>query len=84
MELIMITKNTKLTFGKYKGRKLKNCPPRYLKWVSEHLADSDFHAWAIIAKEVYQKRKEEDGVIDDLEKTADDFLRNHGINPKNL
>ena len=84
MELIMVTKNTKLTFGKHRGRKLKDCPLGYLKWISEHLVDSDFHAWATIAKEVYQKRKEENEVIDDLEKAADDFLRDHGINPKNL
>jgi len=80
----MITKNTKLPFGKHKGRKLKDCPLGYLKWVSEHLVDSDFHVWAMIAKEVCQKRQEENETIDNLEKAADEFLREHGIDPKNL
>ena len=80
----MITKNTKLTFGKHKGCKLKDCPLGYLKWVSEHLVDSDFHAWAIIAKEVYQKRQKENDIEDNLEKAADEFLRSHGFDPKNL
>jgi hypothetical protein len=80
----MITKNTRLPFGKHKGRKLKNCPISYLKWVSEHLVDSDFHNWAVKAKEIFETHKKEDEYTDNLEKAADDFLRKHGIDPNNL
>ena len=80
----MVTKNTRLPFGKHKGKKLKDCPASYLKWVSEHLTDSDFHSWSIAAKEIFEIHKKEDKFTGDLEEAADDFLRKHGINPNNL
>lgn len=79
-----ITENTKLTFGKHKGTPLKYCPQEYLKWLSENLADGDFHEWAKTAKETLIKLNEEGAEAASLEKQANDFLRSHGIDPKQL
>lgn len=47
------------------------------------LKDTDFHEWAMAAKKVLETREVEDAPLEDLERQADDFLRQAGINPKN-
>lgn len=79
----MVTKDSKLNFGVHKGKKLSNCPRKYLEWMKTKLIDTDFHEWAMAASEVLEARKA-DSKYDDLEAAADDFLRSHGINPKRI
>ena len=81
----MVTERTKIPFGKtHRGRRLKDCPDSYLKWVSVHLWESDFHEFALVAKSVLEERIESDSSVSALEHAADDFLRNHGVDPKTL
>ena len=79
-----VTENTKFPFGKYKRKRLRDCPDGYLRWVAEHLLDTDFHEFAYIAGKVLVKREKEDTPIQDLEFAADEFLKSKGINPKKL
>jgi len=79
-----VTENTRLPFGKYKRKRLRDCPNDYLKWVVSHLLDTDFHEFAYIAGKVLEKREKEDAPIQDLELAADEFLRKHNIDPKKL
>lgn len=79
-----VTANTRLPFGKYKRKRIRDCPDGYLRWAGEHLIDTDFHEFAHVAKQVLEKREKEDAPIQDLELAADDFLKKHGINPKKL
>lgn len=81
---MMITENTKLPFGKHKRKRLRDCPDNYLRWVGENLLDTDFHEYAFIAKKILEKREREDAPVYDLNLAADEFLRNHGYNPKKL
>lgn len=37
--------NTKITFGKYKGQKLKDIPDEYLRWVLENVTPLTFAAY---------------------------------------
>lgn len=75
----MITENTKLTFGKHKGKPLKNCPQDYLKWVAENLLNTDFHEWAVAAAQVRSTLVAEGAEATSLEAQADDFLKKHGF-----
>lgn len=85
-----ITPNSRLTFGKYgptsrrSGKKLCECPLDYLEWIANNLRDSDFHEWAIVAQEIVRNRKIEDAPTEDLEKQADQFLRDAGFDPRNM
>lgn len=76
----MVAEDSILPFGKYKNRRMKDCPIDYIKWIADSLADTDFHEYAIVAKD-YVARYEHEL---DVEKAADDFLRQHGFNPNNL
>lgn len=78
----MTTPNTKLPFGKYKGRRLKECPLDYLHWMSNNLGGTDLHEWAVAASVMAKQIHKDD--CGDLEEKADDFLRKHGIDPRRL
>ena len=80
----MISPDSKLSFGKYKGKKLKDCPITYLRWLGENLIDSNFHEYAYVAKDLADEYSKDDKHVGDLEEAADDFLRSKGIDPKNL
>ena len=81
----MITKRTKIPFGKmHRGKYLNDCPSSYLQWVSTKLWDTDFHEFALVARAILGERETEDSAPLDLEQAADEFLRSHGINPKAL
>jgi hypothetical protein len=80
----MITENTKFTFGKHKGKPLKNCPLDYLEWISTKLLNTDFHDWALASGEVHKKLIAEGATTTSLEEQANVFLRSHGIDPKRL
>lgn len=83
--IISITENTRLTFGKHgptrrrSGKKLKECPKSYLQWMVDNLRDTDFHEWALAAQKIIETRTEEDAPIEDLEKQADEILRDAGF-----
>lgn len=75
----MITKSSRLTFGKYRGHKLDECPMDYLRWMAANLKDTDFHEWAT-ASAVFLKEIEKDQrVTGSLEEQADALLRAHGF-----
>ena len=74
--------NSRLTFGKHKGIPLKNCPTNYLTWVITNLLDTDFHEWAVLAKKVIATREKEGAKEEELVQSADEFLKEHGIDPK--
>lgn len=80
-----ITRQSKVTFGKHKGRKLSLLDSGYLRWMVDKLGDSDMHAWAAAAREeldVRKKEKRQEETFADLEKEADRILRDAGVNPK--
>lgn len=81
----MVTENTKIPFGKTnRGKRLRDCTTSYLKWVGKNLWDTDFHTFATVAREIVEQREKEEQVVGDLEEAADEFLRQHGIDPKKL
>lgn len=80
----MITENSRLTFGKHKGKKISTCPVGYLKWMADNLVDTDFHEYAIVARRIAKKREKEDIRTMNLEKAGDEFLKQHGIDPRGL
>lgn len=75
----MITENSKLTFGKHKGKILKYCPLDYLEWLHKNLSGGDFHEWAKVAGQVHDTLKKEGAVNNSLDEMADAFLRKHGV-----
>ena len=77
-----VTSNSRIPFGPYKKMKMKDCPDRGLTWMVEHLVESDLCQFAQVAKQLLKERGENS--VEDLEKQADDFLREHGIDPKTL
>jgi len=79
-----ITPNSKVTFGKYRGRKLRDCDTGYLEWMVRKLGDGDLHAWAVAARQeldVRKKEKRQQARSEDLEKQADQILRDAGYKP---
>ena len=62
---------SKMTFGKYNGRKIKNLPKYYLEWMVDNLEKP----YSSLAKEVL----EEENLDIDLEAAADEFLIEHGF-----
>jgi hypothetical protein len=79
----MVTRNTRLTFGKHKNKPLKSLDDSYLKWMVESMS-SDFEEWSKAAKAELDLRTSEDTVSGDLEEQADAFLRQHGVDPNDL
>ena len=83
--LCVVTKNTRIPFGRtYRGKRLRDCPLSYLKWVSMNLWDTDLHEFAYISKQLVAEREEDETEITDLEEAADAFLKKHGVDPKKL
>jgi hypothetical protein len=79
-----ITRNSKLTFGKHKGQKLRNCPQDYVEWMAENLMDSDLTLWAQAAKQELVERKKESYDVrhrENLQAQADEILRKAGYKP---
>ncbi len=79
-----ITRQSKLTFGKHKGRKLSTCDTGYLRWMVDKLTDSDLYLWANAAQTELDVRQKE-GALDQahlsLEQQADELLRKAGFKP---
>ena len=79
-----ITRQSKITFGKHKGRKISTCDTGYLRWIVAKLTDSDLYAWAAAAEAELAVRAKE-GRLDEqhktLEQQADDLLRKAGFKP---
>ena len=80
----MPSRDSYLTFGIHKHRKLKDLPTHYLKWMSKNLIDTEFHEWALAAKEELETTRKYDSKWDDLEEQANQFLREHGVDPRAL
>lgn len=80
----MVSPSSRLIFGKYKGCPLNKCPIQYLQWMGDNLLNSDFHEWAIVARTLVDEMADEIKNNEDLEQKADDFLKSHGFNPKNM
>jgi uncharacterized protein (DUF3820 family) len=78
-----ITSSTRISFGKYKGRKLRDIPPTYLNWMINHMWDGEFHEWALAAQKELKDR-EKDERFSSLEEEADEILRRAGYDPKSL
>jgi hypothetical protein len=78
----MPTTNSKLPFGKHRGMPLEQCPVDYLQWMASKLRDSDFHEWAVLAKEVLKTKSPRERKLENLDQAADDFLKEHGVDPK--
>ncbi|MBT3279560.1 MAG: hypothetical protein HN909_03930 [Phycisphaerales bacterium] len=84
-----ITANSVVPFGAYgaKGKKLSLQTDTFLNWMVRTLMESDKCAWAHAAKEELARRKKGKGkgtisTQGDLDTAAADFLKKHGINPK--
>lgn len=78
-----MNRDTRLPFGKHKGKSLRQCDKGYLEWMATKMSD-DFQEWKELAKDELKLRKEEDTIAGDLEKQADAFLRSKGFDPKAL
>ena len=78
----MATPRSRLPFGKHRGMPVEQCPVEYLQWMSRKLRDSDFHEWAVVAREVLKTKSKREQKTQDLDQAADDFLKRHGVDPK--
>lgn len=77
-----IVPSSRLTFGKHRGKAMKDCPTDYLKWMSKNLAESDFFQWAQAADRVLKQREKDTNIErPDLEAEADRILRDAGFKP---
>lgn len=87
---VRISENSRLTFGKHgpkgsrRGKKLCECPRTYLRWMAKDLIDTDFHEWAIAAQDFLDRVESEEATLQNLDDAADEFLRQHNIDPKKL
>ena len=73
-----ITPNSKIPFGNIcKNRRIKDCPNDYLAWCAKTLLDTDFHEYALAAKQELDDRSKDGS----LEEQAEAFLRRHGVDP---
>lgn len=70
---------TVLNFGKHNGKSISQLPTDYLRWLAKQ-SNTDLEYWAGLAKIELSERGEEE----DLQAMADDFLRQHGIEPDSL
>lgn len=68
-----LSSESKILFGKYRGRKLKECPDSYLKWMTQTMTKESFAEWGVAAQEELDLRKALGG--GDLEAQADAILR---------
>ena len=77
-----ITRNSKLTFGRCKGKKLSLCETSYLEWMVAKLMDSDLCEWAQAARAELAARTQEDRPDQrSLKEQADQILRDAGFKP---
>lgn len=77
-----ITRNSKLAFGRHKGRKLSLCDTDYLEWMAAKLMDSDLCEWAQAAQAELEVRIQEDRPDQrSLKEQADQILRDAGFKP---
>ncbi len=79
-----ITRQSKLTFGKHKGRKISTCETSYLKWMADKLSDSDLCLWAQVAQAELEAREKEGALAGahlSLEEQANELLRKAGFKP---
>lgn len=83
-----MTINSRLPFGKYKGKKLAEVPPDYILWMSKTLINTDLHEWGLVAKEIIEKDGADKAKTTSLEEQADEILRKAGYtnltNRKNI
>lgn len=77
----MPTPDSKLTFGKHKGKPLKALPLSYLQWMADNLRDSDLHDWARAAESFLASTGQREQRKLSLDEQADQVLRDHGIDP---
>jgi hypothetical protein len=78
-----ITENSCVPFGRKpdKGKPLCRCSDSFLRWIVQHMKDTDFHVWAYHAEKVLAGRQGKERALaeeDNLDSSADQFLRNHG------
>ncbi len=70
-----------------KGRELRHQPVEYLKWMAGKLWNTDKHEWAVASRTELKKREEDGAEMrteQELESAADEFLKKHNIDPKNI
>jgi uncharacterized protein (DUF3820 family) len=70
----------KMSFGKFKGQKIKTLPKSYLEFIVKNF-DSGSEV-SICAQEVLDTINDE--AVLNLEQQADEFLKAHGVDPKKL
>ena len=70
---------TILNFGKHSGKSISQLPSDYLRWLAQQI-NTDLEYWAGLAKTELAERGEQE----DLQAMADDFLRQHGIEPDSI
>jgi hypothetical protein len=74
------TRNTRLPFGFYKGRKVAELPGGYLQKCARLWKDTDFHDWAVAFQEELDYRETSgESAGDDLEAQADAILAQAGF-----
>lgn len=61
---------------------VEQCPADYLQWMSKNLRDSDLHEFAVAAEAVLKTKGPRAKRQENLDQAADDFLKEHGIDPK--
>lgn len=74
-----VTVNSKMPFGRYKGRKIFDLPRGYLDWMSKKFLGGDFNDFALAAKEVLnssEMKMEQESM--DLDEMGTEFLKQHG------
>lgn len=79
-----LTSKSRITFGTHNGTCLNALPYNYLIWMSQTLLNTDFHEWAIAAKETLAELERSTSEERQLQMDADDFLRSHGLDPRKL
>jgi hypothetical protein len=79
-----VTPTSRVPFStQYRGKRLCDCPDKFLEWCSTKLRDTDLHEYAIAADEVIKDRAG-DGKYRDLEAQADQILRRAGYDPRGM
>lgn len=63
----------RIPFGKYKGRRMKTLPTKYLKWLVKNLQSTNFQEYVDIAQIILDDETKQQN-LDDL---ADKFLKEH-------
>ena len=82
MPVAEITENSRVPFGRRpeKGKRLRECSDSFLRWIMEHMKDTDFHLWAFHAEKILAQRELHPKFVieENLDTATDEFLRNHG------